>query len=323
MPFPRFDRSKLILKPLSERDHDADLSVMIHPDTPCQRFEHPVLPVLARRILDARSRDRAVIMMIGAHVVKCGLGPLVVDLMRRGLLTHVATNGAGAIHDFEFALIGQSTESVARYVQTGEFGLWTETGRINEAAVVAQREGIGLGEAIGRMIETEKFPHRDISIFAAGYRTQTPVTVHAAIGQDITHEHPNCDGAALGASSYTDFLIFTEGVARLDGGVFLNVGTAVMGPEVYLKALAMARNVAHQKGRSIRDFTTAVFDLVELGGDTRHEAPKDDPRYYFRPYKTILVRTVADGGESFYVKGDHPQTLPTLYHLLVGHRDEI
>ena len=146
---------------------------------------------------------------------------------------------------------------------------------------------------------------------------QIPVTAHVAIGQDIIHEHPNCDPGALGASSYTDFLIFTESMTQLEGGVFLNFGTAVNGPEVYLKALSMARNAARQEGESIRNFATAVFDLVELGEDTKHEAAKDDPRYYFRPYKTILVRTVADGGESFYVKGDHRQTLPALYHLLV------
>ena len=316
MPFPKFDRSRLVVKPLSQREHDADLSIMIHPDTRVRPFEHPALPLLAERIRLARDRGSAVVLMMGAHVVKCGLSPLVIDLMRRGLVGHVAMNGAGAIHDFEFALIGRTSESVARYVRTGEFGLWKETGRINDAAVIAQRDGIGLGEAIGRMIEQEGFPHRDISIPAAGYRLQVPVTVHVAIGQDIVHEHPNHDGAAFGESSYTDFLIFTESVARLDGGVFLNIGTAVMGPEVYLKALAMARNAAHQRGASIRDFTTAVFDLVELGEDTKHEAPKDDPRYYFRPYKTILVRAVADGGESFYIKGDHRQTIPALYHLL-------
>ena len=318
MPFPQFDRSKLILKPLAERVHDADLSIMMRPEKPVEPFEHPSLPAIAERISQARENGSSVILMMGAHVIKCGLGPLIVDLMSRGLLTHVATNGAGAIHDFEFALIGKSTESVARYVQTGEFGLWQETGRLNEAALAAQRDGIGLGEAVGRMIEEDQFPHRDISIFAAGYHLQIPVTVHVAIGQDITHEHPNFDGAAHGESSYTDFLIFTEAVTNLEGGVFLNFGTAVMGPEVYLKALSMARNVARQEGRTIKHFTTAVFDLLDLGGDTAHEAPKDDPRYYFRPYKTILVRTVADGGESFYVQGDHRRTLPALYHLLDG-----
>jgi hypothetical protein len=233
--------------------------------------------------------------------------------MERRLLTHLALNGAGAIHDFELALIGQTCESVARYVKSGEFGLWQDTGRINEAAAAAAREGIGLGEAIGRMIEGEGFPYRQTSVLAAGVRLGVPVTVHVAIGQDIIHEHPSFDPAATAAASYTDFLIYTESIARLEGGVFLNVGTAVMGPEVYLKALAMARNVAHQEGREIRRFTTAVFDMVALGADVRGEAPKSDPRYYFRPYKTVLVRTVADGGTSFYVQGDHRQTVPALY----------
>ena len=320
MAYKQFDRSRLILKPLSEREHDADLSIMVRPESSVEPFEHPSLPAIAEKMIEARKNGNSVILMMGAHVIKCGLGPLIVDLMGRGLLTHVATNGAGAIHDFEFALIGKSTESVAKYVQTGEFGLWRETGRINDAAVTAHQEGIGLGEAVGRMIEESASGglHRDISMFAAGYRLQIPVTVHVAIGQDITHEHPNFDGAAYGASSYTDFLIFTESVTKLEGGVFLNFGTAVMGPEVYLKALSMARNVAHQEGKTIKRFTTAVFDLLDLGGDTSHEAPKDDPRYYFRPYKTILVRSVAEGGESFYVKGDHRQTLPALYHLLDG-----
>jgi hypothetical protein len=147
---------------------------------------------------------------------------------------------------------------------------------------------------------------------AAGVRLGVPVTVHIGIGYDIIHEHPNCDGAALGQTSYQDFLIFTESVTKLEGGVLLNFGSAVMGPEVYLKALAMARNVAHQEGRVIRHFTTGVFDLIPLEGDTRHQAPREDPRYYYRPWKTILVRTVADGGESFYIAGDHRITVPHL-----------
>ena len=135
---------------------------------------------------------------------------------------------------------------------------------------------------------------------------------------DTIHEHPNFAGAATGAASYTDFLIFTQSVTRLEGGVFLNVGSAVTGPEVYLKALAMARNVAHQQGRRIARFTTAVFDLAELGGQLHAEASKADPRYYFRPYKTILVRTVADGGESCYVQGDHARTVPALYDQIIS-----
>src|SRR5262249_30041256 len=158
---------------------------------------------------------------------------------------------------------------------------------------------------------------KDLSVLAAGVRLGVPVTVHVGIGYDILHEHPNCDGAALGETSYQDFLVFTEAVTRLEDGVMLNFGSAVMGPEGYLKALAMARNVAHQDGGHIRHFTTAVFDLVALEGDIHQQAPKSDPRYYYRPWKTILVRTVADGGESFYIQGDHRATVPALYHAAV------
>jgi hypothetical protein len=227
-------------------------------------------------------------------------------------------NGAGPIHDWELALIGATTESVARYIQTGEFGLWAETGRMNDVIRTGARAGLGLGEAVGREILEGPFPHKDVSVLAAAVRLGVPVTVHVGVGYDILHEHPNCDGAALGQTSYQDFLIFTEAVSRLERGVLLSFGSAVMGPEVYLKALAMARNVARQQGRSIKKFTTGVFDLIPLEGDLRKQAPKTDPRYYYRPWKTILVRTVADGGESFYVAGDHRVTVPALYHASVS-----
>ena len=287
----------------------------------------------ARRVAGA-----PVILLMGAHVIKVGLSRFVIDLMERGIITHVGMNGAGPIHDFELALIGATTESVARYIQEGQFGLWDETGWINDIVAEGVRDGLGYGEALGRAIQESgvrdqgsgvrsqlpvssfqfpslpsPFPHPDTSILAAGYRLRVPVTVHIGVGQDIIHEHPNCDGAALGEASYRDFLIFTQAVTQLQGGVMLNFGTAVMGPEVYLKALSMARNVAHQEGRRINQFTTAVFDLVDLGDDLSREASKSDARYYYRPFKTILVRTVQDGGESFYVKGDHRATMTTLY----------
>jgi hypothetical protein len=222
-------------------------------------------------------------------------------------------NGAGPIHDYELALIGATTESVARYISEGQFGLWQETGRINDIVAAALSEGLGYGEAVGRAIEQGNFPHRGISILAAGFRLHVPVTVHVGIGYDIIYEHPNCNGAVMGEASYRDFLILAETISHLQGGVLLSAGSAVMAPEVYLKALAMARNVARQEGRRIDTFTTAVFDLQDLGENIHHEAPKSDARYYFRPYKTILVRTVQDGGESFYVRGPHRLTLPNLY----------
>jgi hypothetical protein len=163
------------------------------------------------------------------------------------------------------------------------------------------------------MIEQEAFPYRETSVLAAGVRLGVPVTVHVGIGQDIVHMHPNCDAAATGAATYADLLVIAQAALGLEGGVFLNLGTAVMGPEVFLKVLTMARNVAHQQGEAITHFTTAVFDIAELGGQLDREAGKSEPRYYFRPYKSVLVRTVADGGKSFYVRGDHRLTIPALY----------
>jgi hypothetical protein len=312
MPYPQFDRSKLLIKPLSEREHDLTLDILLPLDAPIA-FDHPSIPHIGRRLASAKSAGAARILMMGAHVLRAGVQRHLIDLMDRGLVSLVAMNGAGPIHDWEFARIGASTESVARYVRTGEFGLWAETGAINDAIRAGVADGQGLGEAVGRAISEGDFPHKDVSVLAAAYRRGIPVTVHIGIGYDIIHEHPSADGAVLGQASYTDFLIFAEHVRGLEGGVVLNFGTAVMGPEVYLKALAMARNVAHQHGQRIATFTTAVFDLIPLDDDYHKQAPKTDPRYYYRPWKTILVRTVADGGESFYVAGDHRQTLPAVW----------
>ena len=317
MPYPTFDRARLRIKPLRERVHDLTLDHLLALDDPTPPFAHAALPVLGARVAAARQQGAAVILLMGAHVIRAGVSRFIIDLMQRGAITHVGMNGAGPIHDWELALIGATTESVARYLAEGQFGLWAETGRINDAINAGHRDGLGMGEAIGRAIAEGDFPHQAISVLAAGYRLRAPVTVHVGIGYDIIHEHPNADGAALGATSYRDFLALAHSVENLEGGVMLNFGSAVMGPEVYLKALAMAHNVARQEGRAIRRFTTAVFDLLDLGEDLDHEAPKSDPRYYFRPFKTILVRTVADGGESFYVQGDHRATFPALYREIV------
>jgi hypothetical protein len=314
MPYPVFDRSRLRIQPLARRQHDLSLAAILPIDAPRPTFAHPALPVLGRSMVEARGRGSARMLVLGAHVLRAGVARYLIDLMERGLLNHLAMNGAGPIHDWEFALIGATTESVARYIRSGEFGLWEETGRMNDAVRAGAAAGMGLGEALGRAILDGPFPHKEISVLAAGVRLGVPITVHVGIGYDILHEHPNCDGAAFGQTSYRDFLTFAETVRSLEGGVLLNFGSAVMGPEVYLKALAMARNVAHQEGREIRHFTTGVFDLVPLEGDTHEEAPRTDPRYYYRPWKTILVRTVADGGQSYYVQGDHRATVPALYH---------
>lgn len=312
-----FDRSRLVVKPLAERVHDLQLDHWLALDSPAPPYAHPQLPEVAKRVTEARRQGAACILMMGAHVLKSGVNRPIIDLVERGFIDHIAMNGAGMIHDYELARIGATTESVARYIRSGEFGLWRETGELNDWAGEAAELGLGLGENGGRRIDASDYPHKDLSILAAAYRRSLPVTVHVGIGYDIIHEHPNCDGAAVGAASYRDFLIFTRTVERLEGGVLLSFGSAIMAPEVYLKALAMARNVAHQDGREIRHFTTAVFDLAPIQGDIHKELPKTDPGYYFRPQKTILVRTVADGGQSFYFCGDHRATFPALRRAIL------
>ena len=310
-----FDRSRLLIKPLGERVNDLEISRWMALSEAAPPFAHADLAVIAQRLQAARERGAARILMMGAHVLRAGVNRFLIDWMERGVITHIAFNGAAAIHDYELARIGATTESVARYIRSGEFGLWRETGELNDVIVEAAAESLGLGENVGRHIEASSFPHKELSVFAAAYRAGVPATVHAGIGYDILHEHPNCDGAAVGASSYRDFLIFARAVENLEGGVMLSFGSAIMAPEVYLKGLAMARNVAHQEGRVVCNFATGVFDIVPIGGDIHRELPKSDPGYYFRPHKTILVRTVADGGESFYFRGDHRATVPALWSL--------
>ena len=315
--YPIFDRSRLLIKPLRERVNDLGIENWLALEDATPDYFHPQLAELAARVVAARQRGAARILMLGAHLLRAGVNRHLIDLIERGCLDHIAMNGAGAIHDYELARVGGTTESVARYIRTGEFGLWKETGELNGWIGEAARLGLGLGENIGRRISSSGFPHRDLSVLAAAYRLSIPVTVHVGIGYDILHQHPNCDGAALGAASYRDFLIFARNVERLEGGALLSFGSAVMAPEVYLKALAMARNVALQDQRVIRNFATAVFDLVPIRGDFRKQLDKTDPGYYFRPHKTILVRTVADGGESFYFSGDHRATFPALRRAIL------
>jgi len=304
------------VKPLAERANDLQLDRWLALTDATPPFAHPDLATVAARLTAAKATGAARVLMMGAHVLRAGVNRHLIDLVQRGFIDHIAMNGAGAIHDYELARFGATTESVDRYIRSGEFGLWRETGELNDWIVEAAREGYGLGENVGRRILEGDFEYGLTSLFAMAYGFHIPVTVHVGIGYDILHEHPNCDGAALGAASYRDFLIFARAVENLEGGVLLNFGSAIMGPEVYLKALAMARNVARQEGRGITKFTTAVFDLVPIHGDFRSELPKSDPGYYFRPHKTILVRTVKDGGESFYFCGEHRATVPALWRAL-------
>ncbi|MGM0494915.1 MAG: hypothetical protein ACQER1_18425, partial [Armatimonadota bacterium] len=221
MPHEQFDRSRLKLKSLSEREHDLNVGVVMALEDAPDAVENADLATLADRIIAARERNSAVIWTIGAHVIRSGVQRFLIDLMERGIITHLAGNGAVAIHDFEFALIGATCESVAKYISEGQFGLWEETGRLNTIARAAADNDLGFGETIGHEIETGMFPHSDVSVLAAAYRLDIPATIHVSIGYDIVHEHPGCDGAAIGAASYTDFLIFARSVEALEGGAYL------------------------------------------------------------------------------------------------------
>jgi len=318
MPFEKFDRSLLDLKDLNEREHDLDISVMQDPYAKPPEFINERLDMLVDSIRKARRKNATVLMMMGAHVIRAGAAPWLIRLMEEGWITHFAMNGAGAIHDFEFALIGATTESVAKYISEGQFGLWKQSGLINDFINEGAGKGLGHGEILGMAIEEGEFKYRRHSILAAGYRNQIPVTIHVGIGLDFIHQHPNCSGEMLGKASYTDFLIYAKSIQNLENGVFMNFGSAVTGPEVYLKALSMARNVAHQRNERIAHFTTAVFDLLPIEEKTEGTPPKSDPRYYFRPWKTILARTVADGGTGYYINGEHKDTVANLAYRLLN-----
>ncbi len=314
---PLFDRKALSIKPLSQRKHDLDISIIDNTDGTRTLNIDKKIHIIAKNIIQARAKRSAVVLMMGAHVIRSGAQKYLIDLLERGYISCIAMNGGGMIHDFEFALIGATTEKVAKYIREGQFGLWKETGQINDIINMAyKQDGQGMGEAIGNAIQEGKFPHKDISILATCYRLNIPATIHVGIGYDIIHEHPNFDGAATGETSYRDFLRFTTIMEKLEGGVVMNFGSAIMAPEVFLKALSMVRNVAHQEGRFIKHFTTLVCDLHDLPNDFEKEPPKDSPAYFFRPWKTMLVRTVVDGGESYYIKGKHSDTVPALWSAI-------
>jgi len=307
-----FDCSALTILPLSERRSDlclADISEVSMPPV-----VSPVFKILGSRIRAARKNGASVILMMDAHVIRSGVQKYLINLMEKGFISCIALNGAGIIHDYEFALAGATTESVACYIRDGRFGLWHETGKINDIVSKGASQGRGLGESVGKAIFEGDYAHKDISLFAAAYRLGIPATVHVGIGYDIIHQFPNFSGADYGQASHVDFLRFTHVMESLEqGGVMMNFGSAVMAPEVYLKSLSMVRNVARQTGRSVRNFTMLVCDLVDLPDDFKRVPQKTEPGYYFRPWKTMLVRTMEDGGQSYYVKGRHLETIPQLW----------
>lgn len=244
-------------------------------------------------ISKAYSNKKPVVLGMGAHVIKVGLNPVVIDLMQRGVITTVAMNGAGIIHDFEVALVGQTSEDVAETLKDGAFGTAAETGTfLSEAVAAAARESMGLGESVGRYMNEKQLPRHHQSILAAGSRLGIPVTVHIAIGTDTIHLHPDFDPDAAGGSSHRDFRIFASVVASMEGGVYLNAGSAVILPEVFLKAVTLVRNL----GYPLKRFTTVNLDFI------RH----------YRPMTNVVNRPTSEGGEGFNLVGHHEILLPMI-----------
>ncbi len=258
------------------------------------------LRAVAANVARGRERHRPLIWGMGAHVLKVGLAPLIIDLMERGFITAIALNGAGIVHDFETAIAGQTSEEVDAVLGKGEFGMARETGEeINRAIVAGDREGLGLGASIGRYLDRRRgTKFKRLSILAAAWRLQIPATVHVAMGTDIVHMHPSCDPAAVGRASHLDFRILAAEVARVGGGgVYLNIGSAVLLPEVFLKAVTLSRNLGH----TLRDFTTANFDFIQG----------------YRPNTNVVNRPTRGVGRGYSLTGHHEIMIPLLAALLV------
>jgi deoxyhypusine synthase len=253
------------------------------------------LRAVAKTMAAAHRQGRPVIVGIGAHIVKVGLNPIIVDWMKQGIVSAVAMNGAGIIHDFELALMGHTSEEVDAEIDEGRFGMAEETGRIlNEAILRGARDREGLGEAVGHHINRHmgQFPHRETSILATGARLGIPVTVHVAVGTDIIHMHPSADGAAIGATSLFDFRRLAAVVAGMEGGVYLNLGSAVILPEVFLKTVSLGRNLGH----ALRNITTVNMDFLS----------------HYRPMTNVVRRPTQKGGTGYSLIGHHEIMVPLL-----------
>lgn len=257
------------------------------------------LAELVSRIKRAKEQGRPIVWSLGGHVIKCGLSRYLVELMKNGFINHVAGNGSVSIHDFEIAFLGATSEDVATAIEDGSFGMWEETGRwMNIAIRSGYRKGFGYGESLAIYVKKhqKRFPYKDFCVFYQAHLKKIPVTYHVAIGTDFIHQHPVVDFAAIGGASGIDFKKYCQTISRLEGGVFLNFGSAVIGPEVFLKALSIVRNL----GCTVKNFTTANFDLYDL----------------YRPKMNIVRRPVSLGGKGFNFFLDHRLSIPFLYNRL-------
>jgi len=363
MPYDAINPDRIDVQPLSKRksfiriEQDALSPDADPPDPGAMRGQ---IDRLAERIRAAKQRDASVMLVYGAHVIKNGCGPLINGLLETGLVTHLATQGAGIIHDWEFAYQGETSESVRDNTPEGRFGTWDETGRyLNLAALIGAAEGIGWGEAVGRMVAEDgltfpepdtlakqiaelpadkraaaradllhvmtrhslapgrhaiNHPYKQHTVLASSYQNKVPLTVHPGIGYDIYTNHPLFHGGAIGRTTATDTRIFAQGVKDLSGGVYLSIGSAIMSPQVFEKAMSLANNLLIPQGKRVQGHHMAVVDIQDGGGWdwTRGEPPKDSPAYYLRFCKTFARM----GGTLDYLCGDNRAVLANLLDRL-------
>ncbi|MBI2101422.1 hypothetical protein HYT53_02325 [Candidatus Woesearchaeota archaeon] len=292
------DFTKIKTISINQRKNKVKLSDLVKPANSKILIESKEFDDLVKKMISAYRNKKQIILMMGAHVVKVGMSLLIIDLMKKGIIKHIAMNGAVPIHDFELALIGETSEYVEKTIEDGTFGMTEETGRtLNEAIKEGAKNSYGMGYAIGKKINDLNLPNKEYSILYNAYKLGVPATVHVAIGTDIIHQHPNCDGAAIGKTSYHDFKVFAESVSRLEGGVIINAGSAVVLPEVFLKALTIARNL----GFKVEKITAANFDMIN----------------HYRPRENVVQRPTSLGGEGFVIIERHEKTIPTLHRKIV------
>lgn len=331
-----FDPSRISTYPLDTRSNKVSLDDLVWPgdvdnlDLCVSEEISGDIEIIARAITAARQAGKPVILFTGAHLIKNGLGPLLSDLVKRHLVSLVAGNGATAIHDFELALIGQTSENVPDALGTGQFGMAYEFAYFNVALSVGDKYKLGCGESLGKVIcdeafreeifsqaikenSTKDFTHPDVSVLGTCYKNEIPFTVHVGIGTDVIDQHASFDGRAKGGCSGRDFLIYTQEISNLtDGGVILNIGSAVTGPEVLLKAVSMAANA----GNVPKNIITADFDL--RSHDSRVMSNESRQGYYFRDQKSVVTRIPhAFTGQGYYIQGNQKQTFPLLYKMIV------
>ena len=318
-PFPAY---RLQLQSLAVRKSRVQLTDLLVPTTATDSLPKAVdseTAALAAQIVAARACNQPVIFFIGGHVIKSGLGLYLRALIQQGYVTTLASNGAATIHDYELAHHGATSETVAKELLVGQFGMWQDDMVLNQIHTTdTMHRGLGwtFGEHLWRQQNSDQLAHPEVSVFLSAYEQNIPATVHLLIGGDITHMYAGRQMSYVMNASYHDFLVFAQNIDLMQrhGGVFVCVGSAVHAPEIFLKSLSMSRNLLRQENVTPRSFTTAIMDMYPLPDNWRDGEPDEqDPRYYFRPWKTILMRSLHAGDRSFYVRGNHRDTVPRLY----------